>query len=64
MKDSVKNIVNKKNFCHYTEKAMDLIVNDYHQGFSDAIQKFSGVVDNISGIESHVFFYILTNYRF
>lgn len=31
------------------EKAMDVIVNDYHQGFNNAIQKFSGVVENISG---------------
>ncbi len=31
------------------EIAMDLIVNEYHQGFNTAIQKFSGVVENITG---------------
>eukprot|EP00842_Homolaphlyctis_polyrhiza_P004042 jgi/Hompol1/4639/HPOL_001819-RA len=30
------------------EKAMDLIVNDYHQAFNSAIQAFSSVVDTIS----------------
>ncbi|KAH6571183.1 hypothetical protein BASA50_005377 [Batrachochytrium salamandrivorans] len=30
------------------EKAMDLIVNDYHQAFNGAIQTFSSVVDTIS----------------
>nr|KAJ3422215.1 hypothetical protein HK105_000713 [Polyrhizophydium stewartii] len=30
------------------ERAMDLIVNDYHQAFNNAIQTFSTVVDTIS----------------
>ena len=30
------------------ESAMDLIVNDYHEAFNNAIHKFSIVVENIS----------------
>ncbi|KAJ3283609.1 hypothetical protein HK104_010298, partial [Borealophlyctis nickersoniae] len=36
------------------EKAMDLIVNDYHQAFNTAIQTFSSVVDNISDSQRRV----------
>ncbi|EGF78900.1 hypothetical protein BATDEDRAFT_26302 [Batrachochytrium dendrobatidis JAM81] len=36
------------------EKAMDLIVNDYHQAFNSAIQTFSSVVDTISESQKKV----------
>ncbi|KAJ3149479.1 hypothetical protein HDU89_003843 [Geranomyces variabilis] len=36
------------------EKAMDLIVNDYHQAFNIAIQTFSSVVENITDSQRRV----------
>ncbi|KAJ3052048.1 hypothetical protein HK097_006960 [Rhizophlyctis rosea] len=36
------------------ERAMDLIVNDYHQAFNTAIQTFSSVVENISDSKRRV----------
>ncbi|KAI8915401.1 Sec8 exocyst complex component-specific domain-containing protein [Powellomyces hirtus] len=36
------------------EKAMDLIVNDYHQAFNTAIQTFSSVVENITDSQRRV----------
>ncbi|KAJ3217841.1 hypothetical protein HK099_005312 [Clydaea vesicula] len=46
-----------KSFLKIYEKleiAMDIIVNDYHQGFNNAIQKFSGVVENIADSKTRV----------
>lgn len=43
-----------KNISDRLEKAMDLIVNEYHQGFQESIVKFSGVVENISDSKQRV----------